>query len=126
MATTFHRVRSSHPEDDALGRVFGPGELVPDLDTEDPFNQRKVEEGIFYPVDDKGVDVAVEEQSGQEVTPAAAKLAAANNIDLSTVNGTGQDGAIKREDVQKVLDDLAVARGENDTEGAAENASTGQ
>lgn len=103
-ATTFHRVRSSHPEDDALGRTFGPGDLVPNLDTEDPFNQRKVEEGIFYPLDEDEAAEVVEQSAGPEVTPAAARLAAENSIDLTTVEGTGKDGSIKTEDVQKVID----------------------
>lgn len=117
-ATTFHRVRSSHPEDDALGRSFGPGELVPNLDTEDEFNQRKIEEGIFYSVDkDEAVDV-VDAQTGPEVTEAAARLAAEHSVDLSTVVGTAKDGSIKTEDVQKVIDaKQKVAEENKDEEG---------
>jgi pyruvate/2-oxoglutarate dehydrogenase complex dihydrolipoamide acyltransferase (E2) component len=112
MATTFHRVRSSHPEDDALGRTFGPGELVPNLDVDDPFNQRKIDEGIFYPVNGEEAREAEEaeaeaeaQKDGPEVTPAAARLASDNDVDLSEVTGTGKDGSIKVEDVQKALDD---------------------
>lgn len=112
-ATTFHRVRSSHPEDDSLGRVFGPGELVPNLDTDDSFNKRKIDEGIFYPVDEDDAARIVDERTGPEVTPAAAKLAADNSIDLSDVTGTGEDGAIKKDDVQNVIDALAAQANEN-------------
>lgn len=113
-ATTFHRVRSSHPEDDSLGRVFGPGELVPNLDTDSSFNQRKIDEGIFYPVDEDDAARIVEERTVPEVTPTAARLAAENSIDLSDVTGTGKDGSIKKEDVQEVIDALKVQADEND------------
>jgi 2-oxoglutarate dehydrogenase E2 component (dihydrolipoamide succinyltransferase) len=116
-ATTFHRVRSSHPEDDAAGHVFGPGELVPNLDLDDPFNQRKVEEGIFYPVDEAGVDTAVEEQTTADITPAAAKLATANSIDLASITGTGKNGRIIDEDVQNVIDAQAAQVAANESEG---------
>jgi pyruvate/2-oxoglutarate dehydrogenase complex dihydrolipoamide acyltransferase (E2) component len=103
MATTFHRVRSSHPEDDALGRSFGPGELVPNLDTEDSFNQRKIDEGIFYPVDEEESAEIVQQSAGPDVTDAAARLAADNSIDLTEVAGTGKDGRIIDADVQAVI-----------------------
>lgn len=112
-ATTFHRVRSSHPEDDAAGHVFGPGELVPNLDLDDPFNQRKVAEGIFYPIDEDDASRIVDERTGPEVTPTAAKLAAEHSIDLSEVTGTGKDDAIKKEDVQAVIDALEAQSNEN-------------
>lgn len=112
-ATTFHRVRSSHPEDDAVGHVFGPGELVPNLDLDDPFNRRKVEEGIFYPVDEDDAARIIEERTAPEVTPTAAKLAADNSIDLTNVEGTGKDGLIKKEDVQAVIDALEAQGNEN-------------
>lgn len=104
MATTFHRVRSSHPEDDALGRTFGPGELVPNLDVDDPFNKRKIDEGIFYLVDEADAADAIREETGPDVTEAAATLAAENGVDLDAVEGTGENGRITKDDVQKVLD----------------------
>lgn len=116
MATTFHRVRSSHPEDDALGRSFGPGELVPNLDTDDPFNQRKVEEGIFYPLDEDDAVKVVEEQTGPDITEAAAKLAAEEGVDLDAVTGTGKDGRIIEPDVQKVVDEREQVIEDNNNE----------
>lgn len=104
MATTFHRVRSSHPEDDALGRSFGPGELVPNLDEDDPFNQRKIDEGIFYPIDEDDAVKIIEENTGPDITDAAARMATENEVDLDTVKGTGKDGRIIDTDVQKVID----------------------
>jgi pyruvate/2-oxoglutarate dehydrogenase complex dihydrolipoamide acyltransferase (E2) component len=104
-ATTYHKVRSSHPEDDAQGRVFGPGELVPNLDIDDPFNQRKIDEGIFYEVDEVDAVAAIEEASGPDITDAAAKMAAENDVDLDVVEGTGKDGRIIDVDVQKVIDE---------------------
>jgi pyruvate/2-oxoglutarate dehydrogenase complex dihydrolipoamide acyltransferase (E2) component len=120
-ATTFHRVRSSHPEDDALGRTFGPGELVPNLDLEDPFNQRKLDEGIFYPVDDEDAERIVQERTGPDVTDAAARLAAEHSIDLSEVAGTGKDGRIIDADVQAVIDAIEAEDDDNDDDEEGDN-----
>lgn len=121
MATTFHRVRSSHPEDDAEGRTFGPGELVPNLDlTSDEFkefNSRKVEEGIFYPVDEDDAIAEVEAAAGPEVTDAAAKLAAENSVDLDSIVGSGKDNRIIESDVQAALDARPEDDDNNDEEG---------
>lgn len=39
-----------------------------------------------------------------DTTEAAAELAKANNIDITTVTGTGSEGRVKKTDVQKVID----------------------
>lgn len=119
-ATTFHRVRSSHPEDDALGRVFGPGELVPNLDTDDPFNERKIEEGIFYPVEEEDTEEFAQASAAAnppEVTDAAQRLATDNSIDLATVTGTGKGGRIVEDDVQKIVDANAAQAAADEEEG---------
>lgn len=109
MATTFHKVRSSHPEDDADGRVFAPGELVPDLDLDSPYNQEKIADGIFYSVDEdaEGAPPPTAGSGGPDVTSAAKRLASENNIDLSEIEGTGKDGRIIDEDVQKAIEQQA-------------------
>jgi 2-oxoisovalerate dehydrogenase E2 component (dihydrolipoyl transacylase) len=127
-ATTFHRVRSDHPEDDALGRVFGPGELVPNLDLTSEehkdFNQRKVDEGIFYPVDESDVSpdevpaLPSEGSSGPDATEAATRMAEENNIDLTQLTGTGKDGRIIDADVEAAIEAAAEGGdGGNSSEG---------
>lgn len=121
MATTFHRVRSSHPEDDAEGRSFGPGELVPNLDVTSEefkeFNLRKVEEGIFYPVDEDDAEAEVKANAAPDVTDAAALMAAENSVDLSELEGSGKDGRIIDVDVQKVIDAREQADENDENEG---------
>lgn len=104
-ATTGHLVRSSHPEDDAAGRVFAPGDVVPDLDVGDPYNQEKIEAGIFYEVDGEDSDAAPDGGSeGPNATDAAVRLAEDKQIDLSTIIGSGEGSRITKDDVQNAID----------------------
>lgn len=121
MATTFHRVRSSHPEDDAEGRVFGPGELVPNLDLTSeefaPFNQRKIDEGIFYSVDAEDVSPdEVPDTGGNQIdaTDAARRLASENDINLGELEGSGKNGRIKDSDVEAAVEAKERAQAEAD------------
>jgi 2-oxoisovalerate dehydrogenase E2 component (dihydrolipoyl transacylase) len=127
-ATTFHRVRSDHPEDDALGRVFGPGELITNLDLTSEeykdFNQRKVDDGIFYPVDESNVSpdevpaMPSAGSSGPDATDAAVRMAEENNIDLTQLEGTGKDGRIIDADVEAAIEAATASGGEdNSSEG---------
>jgi pyruvate/2-oxoglutarate dehydrogenase complex dihydrolipoamide acyltransferase (E2) component len=118
-ATTFHKVRSSHPEDDAEGRVFAPGELVPNLDVGDPYNQEKIDSGVFFEIDGEPIqeDPAPGEGSaGDEVnaSDAAKRLAEEHEIDLSTIEGTGKDGRIIDTDVESVVEEQDDSNQEGD------------
>lgn len=48
---------------------------------------------------------AEDDESGESATPAAVKLAEEEGVDLSEVEGTGEDGKITKPDVQKFIDD---------------------
>ncbi len=51
------------------------------------------------------VEEAVEAEIELKITDAARKLAEENGIDLSTVKGTGKDGAILKSDISKLIKD---------------------
>jgi pyruvate/2-oxoglutarate dehydrogenase complex dihydrolipoamide acyltransferase (E2) component len=112
MTATFHILRSSHPEDDALGRVFGPGELIPDLDVDAAFNQEKIASGVFFEVDapdgvpdpDGGEQPPDAGSGAPNATDAAIRLAEESKIDLSTIIGSGKDNRIEKPDVQAAID----------------------
>lgn len=48
---------------------------------------------------------AEDDESGDDATPAAVKLAAEADVDLNDVDGTGENGKITKPDVQKFIDD---------------------
>lgn len=105
MTATTYKVRSSHPEDDAQGRVFAPGELVPDLDVDDEYNQEKIEAGVFFLVGDDGDEPPSTEGSEEpDATDAAVRLAKEHDIDLSELKGSGKDDRIIDEDVQTAIE----------------------
>lgn len=115
MATTFHKVRSSHPEDDADGRTFAPGDLVPNLDLTAAYNQEKIADGVFYQVDGEEDEAPPKVGSAEpDATSAAKRLAAEHDIDLSTIIGSGQDDRIEKSDVQAAIDAQGDANPEGD------------
>lgn len=88
---TKFRCTSTHAEDLADGRVVGVGEEVDDVDMTEPHNQRLLNEGKL-----------VEVPESNEPTPsdAAQRKADELDVDITTVEGTGQDGRVKVEDVE--------------------------
>jgi len=56
-------------------------------------------------VEEAPVEEAVEAEIELKITAAARKLAEENGIDLSTVKGTGKDGAILKSDISKLIKD---------------------
>ena len=48
-------------------------------------------------------DVSVKSESGKKLSPVVRKLLSENNINADSLNGTGKDGRITREDVQTYL-----------------------
>ncbi len=72
--------------------------------------QAEVEEEVEVEVEEEQVEVeeapveeAVEADIELKITEAARKLAEENGIDLSTVKGTGKDGAILKSDISKLI-----------------------
>ncbi len=50
-----------------------------------------------------------DEESASKTSPAVRKLAAENNIDIKTVNGTGIDGRVTKKDIQSLIDNAQPA-----------------
>ncbi len=94
-----HKVRSRHAEDDASGRVFAPGETIPDLDVNDPYNRSKIERGVFVEVEEPEAAEAAPAVA-VDATDAAQALAAEKGVDLAQVKGTGKGGRIVESDVE--------------------------
>lgn len=85
-----------HPQDLASGRMLAPGERVKLTDEEatDPHNAALIEDGTL---------LSVEEVEHPEATDSAVELAEANELNLAEVTGTGHDGRITKEDVERHL-----------------------
>jgi pyruvate dehydrogenase E2 component (dihydrolipoamide acetyltransferase) len=65
--------------------------------------ETKKEEPIpLQPIEGKKVP-AISEEIHQKVSPLARRIASENNIDLSLIKGTGEDGAITKEDVELAI-----------------------
>jgi pyruvate dehydrogenase E2 component (dihydrolipoamide acetyltransferase) len=65
--------------------------------------ETKKEEPIpLQPIEEKKVP-AITEEIHLKVSPLARRIAAENNIDLSLIKGTGEDGAITKEDVELAI-----------------------
>lgn len=60
----------------------------------------------IQPTEEKTIEKAAEEKSQErhvKASPLAKRIAAENNIDLSKIQGTGEDGAITKEDVENSI-----------------------
>jgi pyruvate dehydrogenase E2 component (dihydrolipoamide acetyltransferase) len=72
-----------------------------------PSLETKKEEPIpLQPIEEKKVPEITEkisEEIHQKVSPLARRIAAENNINLSLIKGTGEDGAITKEDVENAI-----------------------
>ena len=69
-------------------------------------------------VPDQPVEQGSKKQSvaaGPRVTPVAQRLADRHGIDADTVEGTGPDGRVTKEDVQRAIDDGTASKKEDDT-----------
>jgi pyruvate/2-oxoglutarate dehydrogenase complex dihydrolipoamide acyltransferase (E2) component len=85
-----------HAENLASGQILAPGESAP-VDEEglkDPFNADLIDRGIL-------IDVS----SGEEpnATDAAKDLAEREGVELASVTGTGADGRITQNDVERTI-----------------------
>jgi len=57
----------------------------------------------LHPIEERPAPAPVHEHGGVRVSPLAKRIAAENHLDLTNVLGTGDGGAITREDVEKAL-----------------------
>jgi pyruvate dehydrogenase E2 component (dihydrolipoamide acetyltransferase) len=78
--------------------LINPSEIALETKKEEPIPLQPIEEK-------KVTDVTEElsEELHQKVSPLARRIAAENSIDLSRIKGTGEDGAITKEDVENAI-----------------------
>jgi pyruvate dehydrogenase E2 component (dihydrolipoamide acetyltransferase) len=66
------------------------------------FEPKKEQPIPLQPIEEKKVP-AITEEIHQKASPLARRIASENNIDLSLIKGTGEDGAITKEDVENAI-----------------------
>jgi pyruvate dehydrogenase E2 component (dihydrolipoamide acetyltransferase) len=74
--------------------LINPSEIALETKKEEPIP--------LQPIEEKKVP-AISEEIHQKVSPLARRIASENNIDLSLIKGTGEDGAITKEDVEVAI-----------------------
>lgn len=75
--------------------LINPSEIALETKKEEPIPLQPIEEKKVPEITEK-----ISEEIHQKVSPLARRIAAENNIDLSLIRGTGEDGAITKEDVE--------------------------
>jgi pyruvate dehydrogenase E2 component (dihydrolipoamide acetyltransferase) len=78
--------------------LINPTEIILETKKEEPIP--------LQPIEEKKVTEITEElsyETHRKVSPLARRIAAENNIDLSLIKGTGEDGAITKEDVENAI-----------------------
>lgn len=80
----------------------------------------------LHPIEEKmpATGIAAPHHEGIRASPLAKRIAAENRLDLSTVRGTGEGGAITREDVEKAIAGRDIQLPPRAPEAAAPAAST--
>ena len=94
------QVDTDYDVGDVLAWIGEAGETVPDQPVESDSNKRSM-------------------SVGPHVTPVAQRLADKHGVDADSVEGTGPDGRVTKEDVQRAIDDGSVSRKEADTAASA-------
>jgi len=94
----------AEPQAEEVVDAEAPVEEIEVADAEPQDEVEEVEEEQVE-VEEAPVEEAVEAEIELKITAAARKLAEENGIDLSTVKGTGKDGAILKSDISKLIKD---------------------
>lgn len=100
-----YKLGGLHPQDLASGRLLEPGETVELTDEEarDPHNKALIDSGVLFDL-------------GEFSEPAAtdAALVAADDLDvnIAAVTGTGVDGRITKDDVERYHAEQTAEGGE--------------
>jgi len=88
-----------------LALIGDAGENTPDADSERASGRNDQEDEEMPAAVAESAPSDVDQQSGgAHVTPVVARMAAAHNLDLSRIKGTGRGGRITKKDVQMILD----------------------
>ena len=75
-----------------------------DKENYEPQKEEKIEEIVEKETIQEVQDVNIKRESGKKLSPVVRKLLSENNISPDSLNGTGKNGRITREDVQTYLD----------------------
>ena len=75
-----------------------------DKENYEPQKEEKPEEVVEKETIQEVQDVSIKSESGKKLSPVVRKLLSENNISPDSLNGTGKNGRITREDVQTYLD----------------------
>jgi len=79
--------------------------INPEKKTEPEKTMPEIEKVIaIQPTEEKVIAAHQAERQGLKASPLAKRIAADNNIDLSTIVGTGENGAITRKDVESKIE----------------------
>jgi pyruvate dehydrogenase E2 component (dihydrolipoamide acetyltransferase) len=78
--------------------LINPSEIALETKKEEPIPLQPIEEKKVPEITEK-----ISEEIHQKVSPLARRIAAENNINLSLIKGTGEDGAITKEDVENAI-----------------------
>ena len=79
--------------------LINPSEIALETKKEEPIPLQPIEEKKVTEITEK-----ISEEIHIKASPLARRIAAENNIDLSLIKGTGEDGAITKEDVELAID----------------------
>ena len=94
------RLAQRHGVDAEALQGTGPGGRVTKEDV-----QRAIDEGTATPVEAPTETPAAEQAAGSRVTPVALRLAQRHGVDAEALQGTGPDGRVIKEDVQRAIDE---------------------
>jgi pyruvate dehydrogenase E2 component (dihydrolipoamide acetyltransferase) len=78
--------------------LINPSKIALETKKEEPIPLQPIEEKKVPEITEK-----ISEEIHQKVSPLARRIAAENNINLSLIKGTGEDGAITKEDVENAI-----------------------
>jgi pyruvate dehydrogenase E2 component (dihydrolipoamide acetyltransferase) len=78
--------------------LINPSEIAMGTTKEEPIPLQPIEEKKVPAITEK-----LSEEIHQKASPLARRIAAENNIDLSLIKGTGEEGAITKEDVERAI-----------------------
>jgi len=78
------------------------------------------EEPVIQPTEEKAIPAFLTENIHIKASPLARKIAAENNIDLLQINGSGENGAITRKDVEGAIEQGKLVQGKEKSSIVAE------
>lgn len=104
MSETEFKWVGTHAQEITGGRMLAPGDtaMLSEDDAQDEHNAALIESGGL---------VSLAEAAEPQATPAALELAQERSINIATVTGTGSDGRITKEDVEREIAEASDEEG---------------